>query len=428
MACLLARIAAARGRSWRSEVGELGSAERRAHGKDAGDGAATEGGAAGELIGRDGGGMMATLYRRPLPAGTITFASAAGRQLFGEALAGGGMDGYFRLAEQFHTQAEPAFCGLGSLVVALNALAIDPGRLWKGPWRWFAEELLDCCVSLDEVRRRGVDLDELACLARCNGAEVDLHRPAMEPDDASTWRQALLTAARGEAVVIASYDRAALAQSGGGHFSPIGGYHAARDLVLVLDVARFKYPPHWLPAESLLRAMHAIDPATGRARGWMVLRPRAHGVSLGFTLSCEGTGWERLAARLAEVLAQAEDAADLSALAGLIAPLTENLLLKHPVTTAHQTALAGARAALQGLSAYPRVVEAVGAARAEAVTILALALVERLPARLVAELTPLADEAAQDNTLSAELVNLRAQLEAVTAVARVPRCRPHDPR
>ena len=43
------------------------------------------------------------------------------------------------------TQDEPAFCGLASLSMVLNALAIDPRRPWKGVWRWFNEELLDCC-------------------------------------------------------------------------------------------------------------------------------------------------------------------------------------------------------------------------------------------------------------------------------------------
>src|SRR3954447_24737830 len=119
-------------------------------------------------------GMSETLYRRPLPAEAIAFSSRDGRRVFAEALAEGGMEGYFPLAEQFHTQSDPAFCGLGSLVVALNALGLDPGRLWKGPWRWFAEELLDCCVPLSEVRQRGVDLGQLACLARCNGADVEL--------------------------------------------------------------------------------------------------------------------------------------------------------------------------------------------------------------------------------------------------------------
>jgi len=215
--------------------------------------------------------MDDTFYRRPLPSDATEFASPLGRELFAEALASGGLDGYFRVAEQFHTQAEPQFCGLGSLVVALNALAIDPGRRWQGVWRWFSEELLDCCVALEQIRQRGLDLDEVACLARCNGASVAMFRA--ETSDASAWRASLNQAARGERVIVASYDRAGLDQTGSGHFSPIGGYHAARDLVLVLDVARFKYPPHWIPAERLWQAMQALDTTTGRSRGWLALRP-----------------------------------------------------------------------------------------------------------------------------------------------------------
>ena len=208
--------------------------------------------------------MQGTLYRRPLPAEVIAFSSDAGREVFAQALASGGLRGYFPLAEQFHTQSDPAFCGLGSLVVALNALAIDPERLWKGPWRWFAEDILDCCVPLAQIRERGLDIDELACLARCNGAEVDLIRATEANLDG--WRDDLRMSAQGDAVLIASYDRAGMGQTGSGHFSPIGGYHAARDLALVLDVARFKYPPHWVSAERLWRAMQPIDPATGHPR------------------------------------------------------------------------------------------------------------------------------------------------------------------
>jgi len=211
-----------------------------------------------------------SLYRRPLPADTIPFSSPEGRRIFADALATGGMDGYFRLAEQFHTQSEPTYCGLGTLVTALNALGIDPGRTWKGPWRWFSEDMLDCCVPLPEVRERGLDLDELARLARCNGALVEQHRATT--DDLSELRAAVRRAAAGETTLIASYDRASLGQTGSGHFSPIGGYDAARDLVLVLDVARFKYPPHWLGVGRLWEAMRAVDPTSGLARGFLELR------------------------------------------------------------------------------------------------------------------------------------------------------------
>ncbi|HEY0481264.1 MAG TPA: phytochelatin synthase family protein [Kofleriaceae bacterium] len=366
--------------------------------------------------------MNQTLYRRPLPTDATEFSSAAGRQLFAEALASGGLDGYFRLAEQFHTQAEPEFCGLGSLVVALNALGIDPGRLWRGPWRWFSEELLDCCVSLDQVRRRGLDLDEVACLARCNGAAVDLFRA--ESSDAAAWRSALIAAARGDGVLIASYDRAGLDQTGSGHFSPIGGYHAARDLVLVLDVARFKYPPHWISAERLWQAMHAIDPATGRSRGWIALQRRAQGLSLGFTLSCEGGDLKGFARRLSSAIEELGPVARIEELATALVPVATHLTMRVPNSTAHQEAIGATRNAVRNLAVFPRVEAAVGAERAEAVTLLLIAIADRLlPARRE-ELTAIPAGAEHDEALASEIASLRDQLGAlwtITSEARTPR-------
>jgi glutathione gamma-glutamylcysteinyltransferase len=95
------------------------------------------------------------------------------------------MESYFSLAEQYSTQGHPAFCGIGSLTVALNALLVDPHRVWKGVWRWsnvifmfsieirwFDETMLDCCAPIEEIEAKGITLPKLACLARCNGALV----------------------------------------------------------------------------------------------------------------------------------------------------------------------------------------------------------------------------------------------------------------
>lgn len=54
------------------------------------------------------------------------------QQLFIEAIQNGTMEGFYRLVSYFQTQSEPAYCGLASLSMVLNALAIDPGRKWKG--------------------------------------------------------------------------------------------------------------------------------------------------------------------------------------------------------------------------------------------------------------------------------------------------------
>ncbi len=235
-----------------------------------------------------------SFYRRPLPDSQIPFACAEGRLLFREALAAGTMEGYFAQAEQFHTQQEPAFCGLATLVVALNALAIDPGRMWKGPWRWYGEELLDCCAPLDEVKVKGITFDQFACLARCNGATASETRASEASIDA--FRAAIessVRAAEGEVLAIA-YTRRVLGQTGDGHFSTIAGFHRARDLALVLDVARFKYPPHWAPVSMLFEAMQPHDPATGRSRGWITLRRGEH-PPLAYRLSPQSSTWPQIA-------------------------------------------------------------------------------------------------------------------------------------
>ena len=361
--------------------------------------------------------MSETLYRRPLPPHAIAFSSADGRQVFAEALSSGGLDGYFPLAEQFHTQSDPAFCGLGSLVVALNALGIDPGRLWKGPWRWFAEELLDCCVPLSEVRERGLDLGQLACLARCNGADVELaYGDATKLD---SFRAALASAAAGEGVLIASYDRSALGQTGSGHFSPIGGYHRTRDLALILDVARFKYPPHWVSVERLWQATQPIDPATGRARGFMTLRPRAQGIALGFSVRCEGESWQGLTERLGAIVASVAAATDVASLARAVVPLVSHLELRVPSASAHREALAHARAELQSLALYREVLATIGAAQAEAVTLLLLTIEALVPSQQCQALEQLTHSHADHPALAAELSNVRAQLSALWAYANV---------
>lgn len=217
--------------------------------------------------------QQASFYRRELPPPSIAFSSAEGRALFKEALAEGTLECYFPLAEQLHTQAEPAFCGLATLVVVLNALAVDPGVVWKGPWRWYSESALECCKPAALVMMDGIDLDEFVCLARCQGVSVELTR-ADENAGASleSFRAAIEAHARSSGAVeatVVSYSRKVLGQTGDGHFSPIGGYHRGRDLCLVLDTARFKYPPHWVPTASLWRAMAQVDSCTRKPRGYV---------------------------------------------------------------------------------------------------------------------------------------------------------------
>ena len=224
-----------------------------------------------------------SVHTRKLPEALVAFSSERGRGYFAEAMASGHMLPYFPLIEQFVTQEEPTFCGLGTLTMVMNALRIDPRRRWhdeSGPgWRWWSDEMFptSCSGSLDRIRAAGITMDEFATLASANGAAVTMRRPTDAGESLESFRAAIVDAASTDRATftVASFDRASLGQTGGGHFSPIGGYHAPSDSALVLDVARFKYPPYWVALPQLWQAALVPDELTGHARGWFHLSPNA---------------------------------------------------------------------------------------------------------------------------------------------------------
>lgn len=260
-------------------------------------------------------GLSRTFYKRELFPPAVAFSSEEGQLIFRDALAAGTMQGFFRLIEQFRTQDEPAYCGLASVAMVLNSLAIDPRRAWKGPWRYFHEEMLDCCLPLEKVRQDGITLEQAACLARCNGALVEVFPYGAV--SLETFREMVKTAAANpENHLVVSYTRQAFNQTGDGHFSPIGGYSPEKDMVLILDTARFKYPPHWLKLEELYHAMGASDTVTGLPRGFMRLGLPVVPDSVLFTLDVRDIHWVKaftyaengIAAKAAGVAAEVKGA------------------------------------------------------------------------------------------------------------------------
>ena len=151
--------------------------------------------------------------------------------------------------------------------------------------------MLDCCEPLEVVKEKGITFEKLVCLAHCSGAKVEAFRTSQSTID--DFRKFVVTCSVSDNFhMISSYDRGvfkqvtscrhncgtflvmlmgfltkSLSQTGSGHFSPIGGYNAERDMALILDVARFKYPPHWVPLQLLWEAMDTIVQLTGKHRG-----------------------------------------------------------------------------------------------------------------------------------------------------------------
>jgi len=234
-----------------------------------------------------------SFYRRDLPADLVPFNSPQGRRYFAEALAANTMECYFPLAEHFITQAEPSYCAISTLAMCLNALGVDPGRDWKLPWRWFSEDMLECCTPMSVIKQKGLTFQQFKRLARCHDVlESDFYA---QESDIAHFRSLILRVATAPSVVNPSlassphgdpargglqaalavaFSRKALGQTGDGHMSPVGGYHAASDSVLVFEVARFKYPPFWVSVPRLWAAMLPVDSMTGKSRGYCLLSPQ----------------------------------------------------------------------------------------------------------------------------------------------------------
>ncbi|PWA99269.1 phytochelatin synthase 1 [Artemisia annua] len=171
--------------------------------------------------------------------------------------------------------------------MVLNALSIDPGRKWKGPWRWFDESMFDCCEPLEKVKAKGISFGKVVCLAHCAGAKVE----------AFCTNQTSIDEFRKHVIACSTSDDC---HTGTGHFSPIGGYHAGRDMALILHVARFKYPPHWVPLQLLWEAMDTVDDASGFRRGFMLISRLQRPPALLYTLSCKHDSWVNIAKYLVE--------------------------------------------------------------------------------------------------------------------------------
>ncbi|KAI7856615.1 Phytochelatin synthase-domain-containing protein [Circinella umbellata] len=206
----------------------------------------------------------------------VNFTSPEGKRLFRGAMDQGHAESFFNLMGNFSTQSSAMFGGVSSLAMALNALEIDPQRIWKGNWRWYSNELLETCSSKEEVRTKGMSFDEFTCLAQSHcDLQVRRATTVTYKDFLNDLESITTNNNSSTQIMIASYSRSHLGQidQRGGHFSPIGGFNKAENMVLIMDVARGEYPSVWVNARSLYDAMMEREKdILGKSRGYFVLR------------------------------------------------------------------------------------------------------------------------------------------------------------
>ncbi|EDO44619.1 predicted protein [Nematostella vectensis] len=235
---------------------------------------------------------METFHCYELPEDLLDYRSSESRRRLSRCLSNGSAVPFLSLSSCYNTQSELMFCGLSSLAVTLNALRIDPQRIWKTPWRWFTEELLDNCRPIDVVREAGgITMEEFSCLAKCNGAVCSTTRAEDTEQSFQLFRDTVISVCTGRQglctdnpldtreqepleLMVLSFHRSGLNQIGAGHYSPIAAYDDENDSALILDVSRYKYPPFWAPVRKLFDAMLAKDPVTNKSRGYFVLKAK----------------------------------------------------------------------------------------------------------------------------------------------------------
>ena len=209
-----------------------------------------------------------------LPPNLTDLNSEEGQKFF---LESGSFTAYFPIADNFVTQKTQAYCGVASIVMVLNALGVPaPTTPEYQPYHTFTQDNLlddktDAVLPRDVLARRGMTLDQLGKLLAMQPVTVEVHHAADASLDAfrAAARDYLATKGR---FVLVNYLRKALGQEIGGHISPLAAYDANADRFLILDVARYKYPPVWVKASDLFDAMNTTDAANDNmTRGYVLV-------------------------------------------------------------------------------------------------------------------------------------------------------------
>ena len=226
---------------------------------------------------------------RGLRADLIPLAEPAGMELLVRSHA---RVDYGPLAEQFVTQANLAYCGVASAVMVLNSLAVPaPAVAGYGSYRfWTQANVFDApattaFVRPEQVARQGMTLDQLQGLLASHGLVVARHYGDHLSLDQFRRLLRRNLSHPGDRLMV-NYDRKVVGQAGGGHISPLAAYDVRSDRVLILDVARYRYPSLWVPVADLWRAMRTTDTSSGRSRGLVTV---SRGSSSPFAQPAQGS-------------------------------------------------------------------------------------------------------------------------------------------
>jgi Phytochelatin synthase len=214
----------------------------------------------------------------PLPNNLTGFSTHDGEVYFAESDA---REAYFPLADNFLTQKTQAYCGVASIVMVLNALGLPaPAVPEYEPYRTFTQdnvlsERTDAVLPRETLARQGMTLDQIGGILATQPVKAEVHHASESSVDEFRKLASAYLREPGHFVIV-NYLRKAMGEEIGGHISPLAAYDGKADRFLILDVARYKYPPVWVKTADMFAAMNTPDAANdNKTRGFVLVTAAA---------------------------------------------------------------------------------------------------------------------------------------------------------
>jgi hypothetical protein len=185
---------------------------------------------------------------------------------------------FYYYQQGWDAQINQAYCAVASSMAALNSLRGKitlPQDPVYAPFPWATQLTLiqtecvrDNLYDIDKMEHRfwGLGLEMATTLLNCQLQDEGYKATSYPVDPANATaheiRSIFIHALKDEdSRLLINYDRGGITQGpmGHGHFSPIGAYNYEKDSFLIMDVAKYKHPPVWVPTSKLMGGIGSLD-------------------------------------------------------------------------------------------------------------------------------------------------------------------------
>eukprot|EP00565_Helicotheca_tamesis_P003512 CAMPEP_0185734994 /NCGR_PEP_ID=MMETSP1171-20130828/24072_1 /TAXON_ID=374046 /ORGANISM="Helicotheca tamensis, Strain CCMP826" /LENGTH=365 /DNA_ID=CAMNT_0028405153 /DNA_START=157 /DNA_END=1254 /DNA_ORIENTATION=- len=185
---------------------------------------------------------------------------------------------FYHYQQGWEAQMTQSYCAVATSAAVLNSLRgkiqLPQDNIYVPfPWATQKQLLLNEDVrknifNIDTTKRLYVGLglfmveDLLNYHIRDQGFLAKAHSVDPEKEEMESVIEKIKAAVLDDkSRVMINYDRGGIGQGpmGHGHFSPLGAYNFLQDAFLVMDVAKYKHPPVWVPSAKLFSGISTVD-------------------------------------------------------------------------------------------------------------------------------------------------------------------------